>query len=567
MGGGIRGRAATWLRAARPLAHGNIAPPILLGQAWAWAATGRFSLTAFVTVQAFGVIDHLLIVFANDVADLDVDRDNRTHNLFSGGSRVLVEGRITRRALGGAAIAMAVVLLTVCLAWRERPLLPLFGLTAVALLVAYSYPPLRLSYRGGGELLQGLGVGVVLPLVGYYGQAGDLAKAPMVGVAALFAFGVAGNVLTALPDEPSDRAGGKRSWPVLRGGPRARRDAIALSCLALAVASLAMEDLAPTPRAVVLALPALSLLASLLFLSSAAPGQRGCLRFVALAAGASAILQLGWAIALARSAGEAEEGGALAAQVGEGSIAAWRRVPAPGLDGDEGTLRQIAVNGDLGARLAREAKGVPWLVVAEERILRVALGDEREQLVTAAFTVAQEELVEGAHLGPLRGRTLDPLGPVEAVDEIVNVREPDRRVAPVQTMQLGRARELHTDPALAGSEGSPRQHRGQVIEIPEEVVGEVLDDRHREVGEPPRETVERRPAESIRLRPIAKLAERSGRGAAGREAAPLDVLEASIGGAEPIERAHGQRLRPTSRVAMTMAPPQIARWRCALNRP
>jgi hypothetical protein len=40
-----------------------------------------------------------------------------------------------------------------------------------ALLWAYSYAPLRLSYRGGEELLQALGVGFLLLFFGYYAQA------------------------------------------------------------------------------------------------------------------------------------------------------------------------------------------------------------------------------------------------------------------------------------------------------------------------------------------------------------------------------------------------------------
>lgn len=288
-----------WLRAARPLAHGNIAPPLLLGQAWAFATTGRFSLGAFAVAHAFGVIDHLFIVFANDVADVEIDRDNRTRNLFSGGSRVIVDGLLSPRALAKGAIAMAALLVALSLAWPARPLLPAFALAAIALLGAYSFPPLGLSYRGGGEILQGLGVGVVLPLVGYYAQAGTLTGAPIAGLAGLFLFGVAGNVITALPDEPSDRAGGKRSWPVVRGGRRARRDAIALSCLALGVASLALASISPLARALVVGLPALALFASLVDLRRAEPTHRGaCLRFVIFAAGAGTVFQLAWAVAL-----------------------------------------------------------------------------------------------------------------------------------------------------------------------------------------------------------------------------------------------------------------------------
>src|SRR5690606_7506233 len=148
-----------------------------------------------------------------------------------------------------------------------------------------------------GELLQGLGVGVVLPLVGYYAQAGAVAGAPVVGLAALFLFGVAGNVLTALPDEPSDRAGEKRNWPVGRAGRRARRDALALSAVARALASPALTSLAPWGRAAVIALPPRALAASLVDLPRADPAHRAaCPRFVIFAAGAGALLQLGWAV-------------------------------------------------------------------------------------------------------------------------------------------------------------------------------------------------------------------------------------------------------------------------------
>ena len=41
--------------------------------------------------------------------------------------------------------------------------------------VAYTLPPLRLNYRGGGELLEMLGVGLALPLYNVYLQAGAMA--------------------------------------------------------------------------------------------------------------------------------------------------------------------------------------------------------------------------------------------------------------------------------------------------------------------------------------------------------------------------------------------------------
>ena len=46
---------------------------------------------------------------------------------------------------------------------------------ALLLLWLYSFKPVRLSYRGGGEILQALGTALVLPLLGFYAQSGSLA--------------------------------------------------------------------------------------------------------------------------------------------------------------------------------------------------------------------------------------------------------------------------------------------------------------------------------------------------------------------------------------------------------
>ena len=66
-------RISAWLQAARPLAHANIAPPILLGQALAFAAGSPFDPAMAAIAHSFGVLDHLYIVFANDYADREGD--------------------------------------------------------------------------------------------------------------------------------------------------------------------------------------------------------------------------------------------------------------------------------------------------------------------------------------------------------------------------------------------------------------------------------------------------------------------------------------------------------------
>ncbi len=128
--------ARAWLRAARPLAHANIAPPLVLGQALAYALGHGFDPIFAVFAHGFGVLDHLFIVFANDVADREADAQNDAPTPFSGGSRVLQEGLLSPRQLAtGAALAGAglLALSTAAIAFG-RPLTPVFALAAIALL-------------------------------------------------------------------------------------------------------------------------------------------------------------------------------------------------------------------------------------------------------------------------------------------------------------------------------------------------------------------------------------------------------------------------------------------------
>jgi 1,4-dihydroxy-2-naphthoate octaprenyltransferase len=292
----------TWVRAFRPLAHGNIAPPILLGQAFAACAGHPIDPGSVVLAHAFGLVDHAYIVFSNDLADHATDRDNDTHTPLSGGSRVVPDGLHTLASLRRAAIGAAVgllVLTTLAAALAARPLAPLFAVAALVLLWAYSHPPLRLSYRGGGELLQGLGVGAVLPLWGFYAQVGSLESFPWLALAPLVLLHTIGNVITALPDTPSDTRADKRSWPVRVGERVARVHAVlGLALALLGIGLLESTWSSPTRALAVVALPFLSLAGSLVWIREAdARSRAACLRFVLGTAGALGLVQLAWALA------------------------------------------------------------------------------------------------------------------------------------------------------------------------------------------------------------------------------------------------------------------------------
>jgi 1,4-dihydroxy-2-naphthoate octaprenyltransferase len=275
--------------------------PLILGEALAYAAHGRFSWSLFGVIGLLGVLNQLFIVFANDFADREADALNPSPTIVSGGSRVIQEGKLAPQALRKAAWlmlgAMLVLAFGVALT-HGRWWLPPLVLGGAALLWAYSFPPLRLSYRGYGELLQGLGVGVVLPIIGFYVQAGSFAALPWLGLLPSFLLGYVSNLLTALPDYPGDRAANKRTYPVRFGQFFARRHALELLALAIGFGWLVVPNLPWWGVALIIAAPMAPIFAAARLLGSADAGNRGeCLRFVLLGAAAANLAMLAWMLA------------------------------------------------------------------------------------------------------------------------------------------------------------------------------------------------------------------------------------------------------------------------------
>ena len=213
-------KVLAWLQASRLMSQPYILLPLLFGGGiYVWE-TGSGSTQLLVLTFVYSVLLQLFIVFANDYADEAVDRSNTTHNLFSGGSRVLVEGKLSRKELQHGILwtmVLGMIVASVAAVLHGRGALILFLIVSWVLLWAYSYPPIQLSYRGGGEWLQAIGVGMVLPITGYYFQAGSLKAFPwmILPFALLLHLGAA--LVTTLPDEPSDKIGHKRTFAVKNG--------------------------------------------------------------------------------------------------------------------------------------------------------------------------------------------------------------------------------------------------------------------------------------------------------------------------------------------------------------
>ena len=215
-----------WWLAVKPGSLPKIVLPLAVGLCMGFAAVGTVDhrLIAMALVLAFCV--QWCIVLLNDYADRDADIAHQARFPALIDARVLVEGLLAPGQVlaagllaAGGAVASGAALVFLC----DRPHAIYLALLGLAVFWAYSFAPLRLNYRGGGELLETMGVGAILPMTGYYIAAGalPLANGHLFLPVVLYAF--IGALTSGLKHEPADRENGKVTACVLFGAARVRK--------------------------------------------------------------------------------------------------------------------------------------------------------------------------------------------------------------------------------------------------------------------------------------------------------------------------------------------------------
>ncbi len=184
--------------------------------AWGWLAlsvAGIFCLEA--AKNASG-----------EIVDFDSGDDQAVapedRSPFSGGKRVLVDGLLTRSqtaivALMGYSLGIAA---GVFVAVFREPLVLWFGLSGVALAFFYHAPPIKLSYRGLGELAVGVVYGPLICCGTYLVQRGHVSGAVFQASIPLGLLIAAFLWINEFPDFRADETAGKRTL-VVRLGRRA----------------------------------------------------------------------------------------------------------------------------------------------------------------------------------------------------------------------------------------------------------------------------------------------------------------------------------------------------------
>jgi 1,4-dihydroxy-2-naphthoate octaprenyltransferase len=174
----------------------------------------------------------------NEWFDFSSDRINRNAGPFTGGSRVLVDGRLDWAAMrtgiavsAGAAMAALVALVVAAPAASGGTIAVLYTVFAV-LAVGYTIPPLQLSHRGLGEMDVALTHSAGAILAGYVAQGGGWTDSEPWRLALPLGIAVLPSILLAgCPDRDADQSAGKRTLVVILGKHGAVRLAMA-ACLA-----------------------------------------------------------------------------------------------------------------------------------------------------------------------------------------------------------------------------------------------------------------------------------------------------------------------------------------------
>jgi len=246
------------LLATRPIFLPASLLPVFVGTAWGSRAAGVLDLQALLLALAAVVCVHGAVNVLNDVFD-DAHGGDRVNSEriypFTGGSRFIQNTVMTtpEMARWGAALLTLGMLFGLWLVLARGLVVLWLGLIGVALGLAYSMPPLRLSDRGVGELAVGLGFGI-LPVTGAAWLQNGRWDPVVIWLALPVSLWVALILLAnEVPDARADGAVGKRTLVVRLGSAGTAWLYFTLQVLALAPLGVLTAQGAMPPGVLILA--------------------------------------------------------------------------------------------------------------------------------------------------------------------------------------------------------------------------------------------------------------------------------------------------------------------------
>jgi 1,4-dihydroxy-2-naphthoate octaprenyltransferase len=218
-----------WLKLSRPHFHSVGVLPFMLGLVLSWRIGIPIRWLVFVLGLFVVILIMLAAYYGGEAYDVREDSIARSEggNPFSGGSGVVVSGRITPQQAKWASLAafLAAILLGIIIQFGLKTgawTLPL-GFTGAFAGYFYSTPPLRWVKRGFGELLIGFCYGLLPIATAFYLQTGSFH--PFIFWLSIPIGCTIFNVilLNEFPDYQGDSQAGKKNLVVRLGRERASK--------------------------------------------------------------------------------------------------------------------------------------------------------------------------------------------------------------------------------------------------------------------------------------------------------------------------------------------------------
>lgn len=162
----------------------------------------------------------MVILIFNDLADEQCDRLKRSLFSQNCSAKTLPDGILTRSQLlmWGMVFVLIFAYLVVTLSViYDRPLLVVLGILQLILFQIYSFAPVKLNYRGFGELCEMIGIGFLLPYTYCYLQSGVKFHDSYWIFLPFCLLAFTSALTSGLSDEQSDRIAGKKTFTTRLG--------------------------------------------------------------------------------------------------------------------------------------------------------------------------------------------------------------------------------------------------------------------------------------------------------------------------------------------------------------
>ncbi|OQX90868.1 MAG: 1,4-dihydroxy-2-naphthoate octaprenyltransferase [Candidatus Coatesbacteria bacterium 4484_99] len=216
-----------WIKAIRAPFFTASLVPVVVGTSLAYLHTGTVNLV-YALLCLTGLISlHASVNLLNDYGDHITGNDwyNKNISPFNAGSRSIQNGELTPREvlIGGIITLILGSLAGLYLNYVSHGnVILILGLIGVFSVLFYTLGPLRLGYRGVGELMVGVNFGILSVLGAYYLQANKITLPAILAGIPVALLITAVLYINEFPDHYADKMADKRTLIVILGPDKAR---------------------------------------------------------------------------------------------------------------------------------------------------------------------------------------------------------------------------------------------------------------------------------------------------------------------------------------------------------